>query len=241
MAGVLCLLLATAAAVGFSRPGAQTGQQEAETPAAPAAAEARQALRQYFAAQYREAECSAIYADLTHDGVEELLVLEMDGDRLGEPVQLHGGRLDPDRFTAGEVTVLWVEEDGSVRPLYSFTCSSAHAGWGELYLQKRDGRDYLLHYAPYTSTGRSDFQLVLFSLAEDGTPVEAERLQAAFAAGEAPLPEEDAAEAAAFFTAAEALLEGAKPLLVYDVIHDPLTGADGPRLFAYLDELFTTF
>lgn len=44
----------------------------------------RQILRDYFAAYYREAGCSSIYADLTHDGLEELLALAEEAQPLEE-------------------------------------------------------------------------------------------------------------------------------------------------------------
>lgn len=103
-----------------------------------------QVLRDYFSARYSEAACSAVYTDLTHDGLEELLVLELASDPAGEPVLLHAGALDPDRFTEGHVTVLQASPDGAVETLYTYACGADPGAWGGLYLQKEDGSAYLL-------------------------------------------------------------------------------------------------
>lgn len=244
--GIAALAAATAAALGMTSLSAgMTHAAPAQAAAAESAApeRARQVLRDYFSAHYSEAGCSAVYADLTHDGTEELVVLEMGGDRTGEPVLLHGGALDPDGFTEGRVTVLRAAEDGAVTALYEYTCGSSHAAWGELYLQKQDGLSYLLLYTPYTSTGRSTFELALFSLEEDGGAVDAVRERVSFPVegGAAMEGDADAAAVEAFLQTARSLLEGAKPLIVYDSVYDAASGADGPRQFAYLDELFTTY
>lgn len=247
---VVGLFLAAALAFGLAGPdsGRLRGRAEdcmAKPPMEPAtdADGARQALRTYFMEQYNEAGCSAIYADLTHDGVEELLVLAAADGRSGEPASLHGGTLDVEEFTRAQVTVLRAGENGEVFPIYEFACGAEHSQWGELYLKKWEGMDCLLWYAPYTGTGRSDFQLNLFSLAEDGGVLNQVRERIFFPAGGGAPQEGDAdAEAVSDFLAqAEALLEDAEPVIVYNVIHDPVTGTDGPRRFAYLDALFTTY
>ena len=249
--GVLCLVLATVAVLGAVR--AQPDQEllwtTDESPATPlgdaplADEDARQALRDYFYGRYTEAACSAVYTDLTHDGRPELLVLELDADRAGEMLALHSGPVDPDRFTAAQVTVLRAGSDGAVAPIYQFTCGSAHAQWGELYLREWEGEAHLLWRSPYTADHRSNFQLALFSLGENGAVRDAERVGVSFALTPEAARPEDAGEAeiAAFEALSAELLEGAKPVIVYDVVHDRATGADGPRQFAYLDELFTDF
>lgn len=244
--GVALLAFATAAALGASSLSAESSHAAPAPETAwetVAPEKARQVLRDYFSAHYSEAGCSAIYADLTHDGAEELVVLELGSDRTGEAIQLHGGALDPDRFAEGRVTVLQAMPDETVTALYEYTCASQHAGWGELYLQKRDGLSYLLLYTPYTSTGRSDFQIALFFLGQDGEIQDTVREEVCFPVEEGTPQEGDADEAGieAFLQTAQALLRDAKPLLVYDSVYDPKTGTDGPRQFAYLDELFTTY
>lgn len=244
--GIAAMALVTAAALGMTSLRAERSHAAPlpETPEETVAPEkARQVLRDYFSAHYSEAGCSAIYADLTHDGAEELLVLELGNDRTGEAMLLHGSALDPDRFTEGRITVLRATPDETVTVLYTYTCGSRHAEWGELYLQKRDGLSYLLLYTPYTSTGRSTFEIALFSLRDNGDIQNEVRETAAFPVEEGTAREgdADAAEIEAFLQTAQALLRDAKPLIVYDAVYDPLTGTDGPRQFAYLDELFTTY
>lgn len=247
---VIALLLAAALAFGLAQANTGRLQGTAEDhlpkpPAGPAmdADDARQLLRTYFMDRYSEASCSAVYTDLTHDDVEELLVLAMEDDRAGEPVTLHGGALDADSFVKARVTVLRAEEGGTVLPVYDFTCGAEHREWGELYLKKSEGEDCLLWYAPYTGAGRSDFQIALFSLSEDGAVQDQVRERIFFPAdGGAPQAgDADEAEVSAFLAQAETLLENAEPVIVYGVIHDPETGTDGPRRFAYLDALFTTY
>lgn len=249
-AGIACLFLATVAVLGLAR--ARSAPELIWTDGSPAvpkeetpleAQAARQALQDYFYRHYSEAACSAIYVDLTHDGQPELLVLEMEKDRTGEAVPLHSGPLDPDLFSGATATVLRAESSGAVLPIYSFACGAAHAQWGQLYLRQWEGRPHLLWYAPYTANRRSDFRLALFSLGENGVVRDVVRESVAFAAAPdaAQAGDDGEEEIAAFEQTAASLLEGAKPVIVYDIIHNRTTGADTPRQFDYLDELFTDF
>lgn len=116
---VMGLFLAAALALGLARwgDGQLWGTAEDRLPKPTAepvldADEARQILRTYFMDHYSEASSSAIYTDLTHDGVEELLVLAAADGRSGEPASLHGGTLDVEEFTRAQVTVLRAGENG---------------------------------------------------------------------------------------------------------------------------------
>lgn len=245
---VMGLFLAAALVLASREGGCLRGAAEDHLPkppmaSAPDAEGARRTLRTYFMDHYSEASSSAVFADLTHDGVEELLVLVVENSRTGEPASLHGGVLDSDSFTGAQVTVLRAGEDGEVLPIYSFACGAEHSRWGELYLKKEEGADYLVRYTPYTASDRGDFQLVQFSLGQDGAVLDRVREQIFFPAGEGETQAGDAdeAEVAAFLALAESLLKDAEPVIVCDVIHDPITGTDGPRRFAYLDALFTSF
>ncbi|EOS63549.1 hypothetical protein [Oscillibacter sp. 1-3] len=247
---VMGLFFAAALAFGLARweEGRLWGTAEDRLPkpvAEPAldADEARQILRTYFMDHYSEASCSAVYTDLTHDGVEELLVLTVENSRTGESMPLHGGTLDADSFTRAQVTVLRAREGGEVLPIYEFACGAEHSQWGELYLKKEEGADYLVWYAPYTASGRGDFQAAQFFLGEDGAVLDHVRERIFFPAGDSETREGDAdeGEITAFLAWAESLMKDAEPVIVFDVIHDPVAGADGPRRFAYLDALFTSF
>lgn len=247
---VMGLFFAAALALGMAWPGGGRLQSIAEDhlpkppmASAPDGDEARQVLRTYFMDHYSEASCSAVYADLTHDGVEELLVLTVEDSRAGEPVTVHGGALEADSFTSARAAVLRAGADGEVRPIYQFTCGAEHSQWGELYLKKEEGADYLLWFSPYTGAGRGDFRLAQFSLGEDGAVLDRVRERITFPAegGEPLAGDAGETERAAFLDMAEALLEDAEPVIVCGVIHDPVSGTDGPRRFAYLDALFTTY
>ena len=141
------------------------------------------------------------------------------------------------------MTVLRAGQDGEVLPIYEFICGAEHSQWGELYLKKEEEADYLVWYAPYTASGRGDFQLAQFSLGQDGAVLDHVRERIFFPAGEGPEREGDAdeTEIAAFLARAESILRDAEPVIVFNVIHDTAAGTDGPRRFAYLDALFTSF
>lgn len=247
---VMGLFLAAALALSLARweEGQLWGTAEDRLPKPTAepvldADEARQILRTYFMDHYSEASSSAVYTDLTHDGVEELLVLTVEKGRGGEPAPLHGGGLDGGSFTRAQVTVLRAEKGGEVLPVYEFACGAEHSQWGELYLKKEEEADYLVWYAPYTASERGDFQLAQFSLGADGAVLDRVRERIFFPAGdgEPRAGDADGEEIAAFLDRAELMLRGAEPVIVFNVIHDPVTGTDGPRRFAYLDALFTSF
>lgn len=163
--GIAVLLLATLAALVCAD---RKTEEPAETwgpEAAMTSEEARHVLRDYFAAQYSEAGCSAIYVDLTHDGVDELLVMEMGPDRNGEPVLLHGGAVDASRFKGGRVTVYQAEKSG-VSPLYEFACGTEGEEQGGLYLQEQEGLAWLLRSEPKG-------KLEVFSLGDRAQSLEA--------------------------------------------------------------------
>lgn len=160
--GAIGLLLVTALLLTTLTSGVHSVQEEME-PAGLPRDEARQTLQEYFHTQYSEAACSAIYADLTHDGVEELVVLEMGVDRSGEPILLHSGAVDEFRFTGGRVAVLEAAPDGGVQSIFSFECTAEEPAG--LYLQRQNDLACLLKTAPGEAA-------CLFFLGEDGLPVE---------------------------------------------------------------------
>lgn len=97
VAGLLCLLLATAGAVAVAqRPLAADIRTSA--PEQPSE-EDRTALWNYFSEHYSEGNCSAVYTDLTHDGAEDLVVLEMETGN--EPILIHEDRPDMEQVTGG--------------------------------------------------------------------------------------------------------------------------------------------
>lgn len=160
-----------------------------------------------------------MYMDLTHDGQDELLVLEMEEDRMETLIQLHNGDLDPDRFATARVTVLRAGEScicrpGRGRPTCCGTRPTPAAAIQTFSWRCLPGgtRDVLWHRVTF--------------------PVEG---------GSPQVGDADRAAVDAFLARAEELLEDAKPVIIYDAIHDPVSGTDRERRFAYLDELFTTY
>ena len=213
LAGALCLLLAASAVAAAARPGAALQGELVMTQPPP---ETKEELRAYFGKHYREASCSTIYADLDHDGTEELLVMELSEDQWGRPILIHDGAVDPGCFTEGTVTVLGAEETG-VAPLAEFVCSAKEPGG--LYLTQWKEQAYLLRYA--AAYGGTEFDMELFSLDGSGQPVYAlqERMRPSDAMASELLP----------------LLQQGRVILAYGAAPD---GTDG---FSYLDELFTTY
>jgi hypothetical protein len=86
---------------------------------------------------------SEIKADLTHDGKVD--IIRISGAE-SDPELIYLDILDPDGKTR-----LWTE-----------TAHPAHAGWNSIYLYRKDGKDYLLVFNPYQSTGLADYTFALF-------------------------------------------------------------------------------
>ena len=84
-------------------------------------------------------------ADLTHDGQAERLIFDW-------------GYFDTGSW--GIFAVL--DTDGRV--LYEADLGYAHVGWGNLYLCRLDGQDYLLQYSPTCYQGWCDYSYELFYL-----------------------------------------------------------------------------
>ena len=215
LAGALCLLMAAAAAAAIAHPDDRLRGELVMTQPPP---KAQEELRAYFNQHYQEATCSAVYVDLNHDGTQELLVMELEADRNGRPVLLHDGPVDPERFTAGMVTVLGAGETG-VEAWMEYPCSAEVPGG--LYLVQQDGRAYLLSYTAGDSA--ADFDAELFSLNDDGEMVVFQREQCGGTSGG-----DEASELLP-------LLEQGSVVWAFG------TAPDGQSCFACLDELFTTF
>ena len=163
VAGLLCLLLATAGAVAVAqRPLAADIRTSA--PEQPSE-EDRTALWNYFSEHYSEGNCSAVYTDLTHDGAEDLVVLEMETGN--EPILIHEDRPDMEQVTGGTVTVLHRDGHGTVEPIFSHTLEREEDVG--LYLLMQDGLVYLLWCTP--------LETERFFLSADGKRMTAEDVQ----------------------------------------------------------------
>lgn len=85
------------------------------------------------------------YADLTGDGEEEIITVDSRGWDEEMLVELYVHTQDG--------TLLWNEEG-----------AYAHMGWNTVFLINISGRDYLLTYHPYMSTGAASYQYEIFGL-----------------------------------------------------------------------------
>ncbi len=92
---------------------------------------------------------SEFSADLTHDGIDEKLILSKT-DAGGDYAYLQIAD------TAGNT--LWSEE-----------AHTSHAGWNSVFLCSRDDKDYILIFNPYQCTGYATFMYVLYYITGPNT------------------------------------------------------------------------
>ena len=90
-------------------------------------------------------------ADLDHDGAQETVevrVVGTDGPPIGAEISVPGTEI-------------------------YFQLHTSHAGWGSIfkYVSPDDGRDYLLYYCPYFSTGSGAYYYALYDLTLGREPV----------------------------------------------------------------------
>lgn len=98
--------------------------------------------------------------DFNHDGTNEVLELVTIFDSTGT------GQIGWLELSVKDVSgkQLWMEDAGLV-----------HGGWKSIFALQLDGRDYLLRYTPYVSTGIGSYQYCIFSLGENEEIVFEER------------------------------------------------------------------
>lgn len=124
----------------------------------------RTLLKDYFYASFKENEASVVLADLTGDGLDELLVLTMESYASGmidlrQPV-------GAEQFSYGKLTICG-EKDGTVFQYNSISdVANAHAGWGYVYLVPRsDGNGFaILDFRPYTGQGSASYTYGVYGL-----------------------------------------------------------------------------
>lgn len=131
--------------------------ENAEVPAS--GQETGKFMETYYREHYDAGESRAFYADLTHDGQDDLIVLEVRGDT-------------SDYTLEAAVTVLSKDQSGEVRTVYERQMDQSHAGWGWLYLYEENGRDYLVEYDPILYEGVSRYAFSVFSLTPAGQRVQ---------------------------------------------------------------------
>lgn len=99
---------------------------------------------------HEESEIVIGYSDLTHDGVNEKITVDVSS--VEETMEAFLKVLD------SEGNVIWQESAGI-----------PHAGWNSVYLCSLDGKDWLMRYNPYMIQGWGNYSYKLFSLDEQGT------------------------------------------------------------------------
>ena len=192
------------------------------------------ALQKYFEDTYKPGYASAAFADLTHDGQNELIVVELYGEDGVTPIELNSVT-DAADFTAGRVTVFSLI-DGTVEAIYTRDASNAHASWVELYLFTDKTGAYLFDYNPSVYQGFADYTYALFSLSASGdiNLKKSNAISFIITNGKKGLSFTDAdgndvsAAVAAFEAETQSYIDHATPLLVY------YEGVDGTVRFDFL-------
>lgn len=98
----------------------------------------------------REKIVVAGHADLTNDGINEKIVVDLSA--AGETQEIILKIMNADGKT------IWKESAGI-----------PHAGWNSVYLCTVDGRNFLLRYNPYMNQGWGSYSYELFSIDDEGT------------------------------------------------------------------------
>ncbi|MCE5235711.1 MAG: hypothetical protein ABFC62_04800 [Clostridiaceae bacterium] len=200
----------------------------------PAAGDA--VLAAYFRQNYDLGYAEAAYADLTHDGQNELIVVELlDESGTPAPVAL-SSVTDSSDFREGYVRVFSLV-NGAAAQIYEREANHAHVGWQQLYLLTDETGAYLFDCNPSVFQGYADYTYTLFSLDAKGGAVVKESGYLSFvvdSAGDGYTYKDAAgkdvsADVAAFEAAAQGYVERAVPLLVY------FESLDGTVLYDFLN------
>lgn len=122
----------------------------------------RALLKDYFYQNFTEDNASVVLADLTGDGLDEMLVLTVTTQD-SENAEISS--VTAENLAYGEWQVFGVK-DGAVFPAPNtiFSVSSSHVGWGYLYLVPRsDGNGFaLLYFSPYTGQGTASYTYAVY-------------------------------------------------------------------------------
>lgn len=136
----------------------------------------RTLFEEYFYENYTADNATVVLADLTGDGLEEMLVMTMDSvASLREPVS-------PEDFSYASIAFHMIK-DGKVT-LFGGTCdvSSSHAGWGRVYLIPwTDSQSYaLLDFRTYIGQGYANYSCNICILGENSTFISLEQRDVSF-------------------------------------------------------------
>lgn len=199
----------------------------------PSSVENDAALSAYFSENYNLGYAEAAYVDLTHDGNNELVVVEMLGEDLETPLIL-SSVTDSISFLSGRMRVFSVI-DGAVSQIFERQNHYAHVGWMQIYLYTDETGAYLFDYNPSMFQGYADYIYTLFSLDAKGEAVVKDSNSFSFVSEDGGFVSADgsgkdvSADVTAFEALAQAYVEKSQPLLVY------FETLDGQVLFDYLN------
>lgn len=104
------------------------------------------------------------YADLTHDGVDEIITVDTAAQQ-----------------SEGTASLMVTDADG--RLLYQKDCSTSHAGWATIGLYTDETGAYLLDYSPNFSQGAGEYRCTLFYLHPKNRTVEVQFHAVSFSGG----------------------------------------------------------
>lgn len=206
----------------------------------------RELLEMYFYENFHEDECSVVLADLTGDGLEEMLVLTMHttSDTQANLRQ----SVSAEEFAYSEPAVFGVR-DGAVVPAPDemFSVGSSHVGWGYVYLAPRsDGNGFaLLNFRPYSGQGQASYTYDVYGLDEQSEEwLSLDRSEvffhialddvdsSFFIMGEDAWIDSSVEEVEQLLSRVQAYRDSGVPLLAYQ---DCYLGITGEREFAYLN------
>lgn len=106
------------------------------------------AYRTFVQENYQRSAVSTLLADLTGDGVQDLIVVRND--------------------SLISVEVYTLNEANDMMCLYQESIADTHAGWRWLYLYEENGKKYLFRYSPWAGQGYADYQYQIFSFSQEG-------------------------------------------------------------------------
>ena len=218
-----------------------------QLPASSPENEARRALlKDYFYQNFTEDNASVVLADLTGDGLDELLVLTMHttSDTQANLRQ----SVSAEEFAYSEPAVFGVR-DGAVVPAPDelFSVGSSHVGWGYVYLVPRsDGNGFaILNFRPYSGQGQASYTYDVYGLderSEEWLSLDRSEVffhiapddvdNSFFIMGEDVWIDSSVEEAEQLLSRVQAYRDSGVALLAYQ---DCYLGTTGEREFAYLN------
>ena len=173
----------------------------------------QQALVDNYFELYTNDRVNVFFADLTHNGTDEMVVTIFDADY-------------PQQFPSGHIDVYTVE-NGEAKRIMEQAVGSGHineAGW---YLCQIDGEDYMMVSMPYGNHGVANYAYSVFHMKSDGSRVSLRNGELTYIFDELnpdynEREPETAAKIQAYETALQVELENVHTILIdsYQQIHE---------------------